>query len=74
MSPPLILAAGGAVLLAASVAGAVAWLWADAIGTARRFGLREAAPGFAIAAAATGLILLLLAVLIYEVPRALGAL
>jgi hypothetical protein len=50
------------------------WLWASVIDQAKRFGLREAALGFAIAVAATGLALLFLALIIQGAPRAFGAL
>jgi hypothetical protein len=70
---PLLLAAGVTLALV-GVAVLFVWLWADVIGMARQFGLREAAPGFAIVATITGLILLLLALLIHEAPRAFGAL
>jgi hypothetical protein len=69
-----MLLAAGVTLALVGVAVLFVWLWADVIGMARQFGLREAVPGFAIAAAVTGLFLLLLALLIYEAPRAFGAL
>ena len=74
MTFPQILAAGGATLALVGAAGMFVWLWASVIDQAKRFGLREAALGFAIAVAATGLALLFLALIIQGAPRAFGAL
>ena len=69
-----ILATGGAILALVGGGAALVCLWAHVIDMAKRFGLREAVPGFAIAAAVTGMALMFSAVLIQEAPRAFGAL
>ncbi len=64
MSPLQILAAGGFTLALASAAVLFACIWAEAIDIAKRFGLREAAPYLAIAAACIAAALFLLPVII----------
>ncbi len=64
MSPLQIIAAGGATLALASAAVLFVFIWAEAINIAKRFGLREAAPYLAIAAACIAAALLFLPVII----------
>ena len=69
-----IIGATGAVLLAFGITAGIFCAWAITIGTAKQFGIREAAPGLAIVTALTGFVLGFVAIMAHLVTTAEGAL